>query len=91
MATWLGDNGMPERFFARVIPARQDTFRLELKSRKPTYVDASIWHLVATLERSVANDGDLIVLTEALPDLSSAPRYGSAQRTTEVVLEVPGD
>lgn len=90
-AGWLAEHGIPERFFARILPGGGESFRVELKSRKPTYVDAAIWHLVATLERSVSEGGDLVVLTEALPDLSAAPRFGGVQRVTELVLEVPGD
>lgn len=90
-AGWLADTGIPERFYARVLPAAQETFRVSLKARKPTYVDTAIWPLVAMLERSVADPNDLVVITEALPELAAAPRFGAVQRVTELVLEVPGE
>lgn len=90
-AGWLAAHGVPERFFARVLPAGGQSFRIELKSRKPTFVDAASWHLVADFERAVTDSASLVVLTEALPDLAAAPRYGAIQRVTEIVVEVPGD
>lgn len=91
LADWLAERGIPERFYVRVIANELSSYRVELKSRKPTYVDCAVWHLVALLERSIGDPRDLVVFTEALPDLADAPAYGTARRVTELIVEVPGD
>jgi len=88
LAEWLTAHDIPPRFYARVVSAATTTWRPDMKSRKPMYVDAAVWFSVALLERAVAEPGDLVILTEALPDLDSAPRYGAARHVTEITVEV---
>lgn len=93
-AGWFAEQGIPERFYVRAAGLRS-AWSPEMKSRKPTYVDLSSWHLVAVLERTLSEESDLVVIAEALPDLTAAPRYNSvdgvdgAQHVTELVVELP--
>lgn len=91
---WTSEHGVPSRCYARVMGADDTTGAaalLDLKSRKPLYVDFANWHLVALLERAIGTDDQLIVISEALPDLADAPRYGDARHVTEMIVEVNGD
>jgi hypothetical protein len=88
LADWLAQEAIPQRFFLRVVGAQQPILRPDMKSRKPMYVDVEAWPLVALLERAIEDDGDLVVITEVLPDLGAAPRYGGAQHVTELVVEL---
>ncbi|MDN5929458.1 MAG: lantibiotic dehydratase family protein [Pseudonocardia sp.] len=89
LARWLARHDIPEQFFLRVKPATETTWRLDQKSRKPTYVDVAIWYSVASIQRLVESADDLVLLTEVLPDLGSAPRYGRDARVTEFTVELP--
>jgi hypothetical protein len=90
LADWLAGQGMPERFYLRAFRLGQEAWRPDLKNRKPIYVDLAIWHLVALMERAVVGPRDLVVITEALPDLAAAPRYGLSQHVTELLIEIGG-
>jgi hypothetical protein len=91
VAAWVGDHGLPERCYVRVLPTDGQAPGLDLKTRKPLYLDFSTWDLVSVLERVRGGPGDLIVISEALPDLSQAPRYGGDRHVTELIAEVTGD
>ncbi len=90
LADWTAEQGIPERFFLRLVSYGQEGGHLAQKNRKPTYIDLAIWHLVALLERGVESGRDLVVITEALPDLGAAPRYGQAAHVTELLIEIDG-
>jgi hypothetical protein len=95
LAAWHRDHGLPERYYARSAQLSSVAWDPTQKSRKPTYVDLGSWHLVALLERTMAEPqdsggGGMLVLTEALPEPADAPRYGRDQHVTELVVELPG-
>ncbi|MFD0663486.1 lantibiotic dehydratase [Thermocatellispora tengchongensis] len=91
LAEWFAEQDMPERFYVRVVAVSHTTWRPDLKSRKPMYVDVAMWYSIALLERAIADPGDLVIVTEALPDLDAAPRYGAAGHVTELTVEVGGE
>lgn len=90
VAAWHADNGLPDRYFVRGAMDGSQAWRLDHKTRKPTFVDLAARHLVALLERFFADAAELVVITEALPDLDAAVRYGSDRHVTELVVELPG-
>jgi hypothetical protein len=91
LADWLAGHGVPERFYVKVIePEAGAAWTPEAKSRKPLFVDLSVWFLVRLLERTLGEGGSLAVLTEALPDLGHAVAYGSRRHVTEFLVELPG-
>ncbi|GIH05366.1 hypothetical protein Rhe02_34330 [Rhizocola hellebori] len=92
LADWLTDQGVPERFYVKVVNPMADEpeWGPQTKARKPMYVDLAAWHLVRLFERTVGEGGELAVLTEALPTLDQAPRYGDGRHITELLIELPG-
>ncbi|WP_283133919.1 lantibiotic dehydratase [Rhizohabitans arisaemae] len=86
---WLTGQQIPERFYIRVMGFSETVFKPDMKSRKPVYVDLTVWPLVALLERMIADGGDLVVVTEAHPDLAQAPVYGTERHVTEFMVELP--
>lgn len=91
LADWLAGHGIPERFYVKVVsPEGSTAWTPEAKSRKPLYVDLSVWYLVRLLERTLDEGGSLVVVTEALPDLGQAPRFDDGRHVTEFVIELPG-
>jgi hypothetical protein len=91
MARWLKMYGIPERCFVRVFhqSANPASMWEAMKARKPMYVDFSNWFLAAVFERSLAHREHLVVIQEALPDLTDTVEYGvHGARTTEYIVEV---
>jgi hypothetical protein len=88
LAGWIADRGLPERFFVRAGGNGMLSSSPFAKSRKPFFVDMAAWSLVVMLERALAHGGTVII-TEALPDLSRAPRYGGDGHVTELIVELP--
>jgi hypothetical protein len=92
LADWLTDQGVPERFYVKVINPMSDgpEWGPQTKTRKPMYVDLAAWHLVRLFERTIGEGGELAVLTEALPQLEQAPLFGDGRHVTEFLIELPG-
>ncbi|MEV5322784.1 lantibiotic dehydratase [Nonomuraea sp. NPDC052634] len=89
LAGWLAEHGMPRRFFARVVDLGQGLLAgLLSKDRKPMYVDVTDLLLLTGFIRTLRDPGALLVLEEALPDPSQAPRYGDEARVTEYVVQL---
>lgn len=88
LAEWIGEHDIPHRCYVRVMPLGEDAGMKGIKARKPTYIDFSNWYLVALLDRAMTRDDDLVVLSEALPDLDHAPRFTDGDHVTELLLEV---
>ncbi|MDF5756347.1 lantibiotic dehydratase [Spongiactinospora sp. TRM90649] len=88
LVEWTRRQQIPDRFFARAIGVSEATFRPDQKARKPLYVDLTAWHLTALLERVISAEDDLVVFTEAHPDLGDAPRYDSDRHVTEFMVEL---
>ncbi|WP_433443596.1 lantibiotic dehydratase [Nonomuraea sp. CA-141351] len=89
LAEWLALHGVPRRFFARVVDLRHGLLvGLLSKDRKPMYVDVTDMLLLTGFLRTLRDPGALLVLEEALPDPSQAPRYGAGGRVTEYVVQL---
>ncbi|MEV4799410.1 lantibiotic dehydratase [Nonomuraea sp. NPDC049421] len=89
LAEWLAGHGVPRRFFARVVDVGQGLLAgLLSKDRKPMYVDVADLLLLTGFVRTLRDPGALLVLEEALPDPSQAPRYGQDARVTEYVVQL---
>lgn len=89
LARWLSDQGIPRRFYLRVL--RQGSARdfLASKSRKPLYVDATNWFLLQDMLRALPQDAQFVVLEEALPDVADIPSYaGAGKRATEFIVDL---
>ncbi|SDL92836.1 lantibiotic dehydratase [Nonomuraea jiangxiensis] len=89
LAGWLALHEVPRRFFARVVSLREGLHvGLLSKDRKPMYVDVTDTLLLTGFLRTLRDPGALLVIEEALPDPSQAPRYGPGRRVTEYVVQV---
>lgn len=89
LAEWLALHEVPRRFFARVVDLRDGLLvGLLSKDRKPMYVDVTDPLLLSGFLRTLRDPGSLLVIEEALPDPSQAPRYGPGRRVTEYVVQL---
>ncbi len=89
LAEWLALHEVPRRFFARVVDLRDGLLvGLLSKDRKPMYVDVTDMLLLNGFLRALRDPGALLVIEEALPDPSQAPRYGPGRRVTEYVVQL---
>ncbi|MFI6498958.1 lantibiotic dehydratase [Nonomuraea typhae] len=90
LRAWLEEHDIPHRSYVRVLDreTREGKGDPLMKVRKPMYVDADNWFLVASLERTIRRPDDLVVFQESLPDLTDAPAYGTGRHVTEHVVEL---